>query len=106
MVSVCAWCERFLGLKEPKTDPTITHGICKACLARQTWEDAPVLVVSRDREELLPALEEMLRGIPEIRLVVDRRRTDRRNKNTQPGGPALPERRQRPARLGDALMLR
>ncbi len=105
MVSICAWCERFLGLKEPKTDPTITHGICKACFARQTWDDPPVLVVSREREHLVPVLEEMLRGVPEIQLVVDRRRADRRRK-AAPGGPVVPERRQRTVRRGDELILR
>src|SRR5437870_1438276 len=78
VVSVCAWCERFLGIKEPKSDSTITHGICRTCFARQTWTETPVLVVSRERQHLVPILEEMMRGIPEIRLVVDRRRQDRR----------------------------
>src|SRR5512141_2629691 len=105
MVSVCAWCERFLGVKEPQTDPTITHGICKACFSRQAWTDTPVLVVSREREHLVPVLEEMLRGIPEIRLVVDRRRRDRRRRPEQPGDPVTADRRQRPLRRGEELLL-
>jgi hypothetical protein len=108
MISVCAWCERFLGLKEPKSDPTITHGICKACFARQTWEeDTPVLVVSRDREYLVPVLEEMLRGLPEIPLIVDRRHPERRAKGSPGGsGATPPEGADRPVRRGRELILR
>ena len=89
MVKVCAWCERFLGIKEPVENPTLTHGICHPCFARQTWDETPVLVVSPDRQHLAPALTEMLRGVPEIKVIVDRRRVDT---DVRKGG----ERRQRP----------
>src|SRR3954462_2333709 len=102
MVSVCAWCERFLGIKEPKSDSTITHGICRTCFARQTWTETPVLVVSRERQHLVPVLEEMMRGIPEIRLVVDRRCQDRRQ---QQSTEITADRRQRAVRRGEEMLL-
>jgi hypothetical protein len=73
MVNVCAWCERFLGIKEPRHNDMVTHGICPACFKRQLWEETPVLVVSREKEHMVPVLTEMLRGVPEIQVVVERR---------------------------------
>ena len=35
MVTICAWCQRYLGTKEPLADPSLTHGICKTCAMRQ-----------------------------------------------------------------------
>jgi hypothetical protein len=74
MITVCAWCDRYLG----PDDAHVTHGICPACTARQHWRDAPVLVVSRHREAMAPVLRHLLHGSPEVRIVVERRRDDRR----------------------------
>ena len=87
MVHICAWCERFLGLKTPEPKVQLTHGICNPCLERQAWQDddgAPVLVVSRRRAHLLPMITELLRGSPNIRVVVDRRQTERRLDDVDP----------------------
>jgi len=82
MMTVCAWCDRFLG----PDNGEITHGICGACTARQHWRDVPVLVVAAHRQELVPVIEELLRGHPELRIVVDRRRDRRRRQaGTQAG---------------------
>ena len=35
-----------------------------------------MFVVSREREHMVPVLTEMLRGVPEIQVVVDRRQAD------------------------------
>jgi hypothetical protein len=78
MVRVCAWCQRYLGIKHPHQGG-ISHGICRTCAARQQWKQAPVLVVSPELEHVLPVLEELLRGKPEIRVVLDRRGGERRN---------------------------
>lgn len=78
MVTVCAWCQKFLGLKEPFSQADVSHGICGSCSARQHIGDFPVLVVSRGRVDTLPVLEGLLNGTPEIRIVVDRRQNDRR----------------------------
>jgi hypothetical protein len=79
MVTVCAWCEKYMGSKEPMDDPGITHGICCACVKRQTLDRAPVLVVSPARAGTIPLLSTLLRGAPDIAVVVDRRATERRD---------------------------
>jgi hypothetical protein len=60
-------------------DPGITHGICTPCAQRQTLEGAPVLVVSPNRAGTIPLLNTLLRGSPDIAVVVDRRSGERRN---------------------------
>jgi hypothetical protein len=89
MVTVCAWCEKFLGLKDPKESVEITHGICAACAARQSLKDAATVVICRRRAEILPIFEELLRAVPEIRVLVDRRFDQRRRERPivdVPGG--------------------
>ena len=81
MVTVCAWCRRYMGSKEPLANPAVSHGICDPCLERESMGEAPVLVVSRDRVEAIPVLESLLRGAPEIAIVVDRRGVERRRGN-------------------------
>lgn len=78
MVTVCAWCQKYMGSMEPFHDPAISHGICTGCLERDSLEDAPVLVVSPQRAPAIPMLQTLLRGAPEIAIVVDRRARDRR----------------------------
>jgi hypothetical protein len=104
MVTVCAWCERYLGARED--EPPVTHGICAPCAARQRWSDTPVIVIASHRAELLPVLEHLLRGEPTIRLVVDRRGGERRRSRSETGSDA--ERRRAPDRRrhsGDALLI-
>jgi hypothetical protein len=81
MVTVCAWCQKYMGSKEPLHNPAVSHGICDACAERDSLEDAPVLVVSRERVEAIPVLQSLLRGAPEIAIVVDRRASARRGGN-------------------------
>jgi hypothetical protein len=99
MITVCAWCQKFLGVKEPLSQADVSHGICPACSARQQIRDFPVLVVSRTRLDTLPVLEGLLQGTPEIRIVVDRRVNDRRRQRPAvdiPGGRRmLRDRRER-----------
>jgi hypothetical protein len=90
MVTVCAWCQRYLGMKDPAENTSVSHGICASCIARQKWPDSPTLVVSRNRAELAPILQELLRGTPEIRIIVDRRSGERRGRGE---GEAPPDRR-------------
>ena len=79
MVTVCAWCQKYLGSKQPLEDPGITHGICSACMERQTRSGSPVLVVSPARAGTIPLLNTLLRGSPDVAIVVDRRGSERRN---------------------------
>ena len=78
MVTVCAWCERLMGLNEPAESAVLTHGICEACAARQDWRASPTLVVSRRHAGLVPVLSQLLRGHPHINVLVDRRSAERR----------------------------
>ena len=81
MVTVCAWCQKYMGSREPFHNPAVSHGICNDCVERDSLDDAPVLVVSRDRVEAIPVLQSLLRGAPEIAIVVDRRAGARRGGN-------------------------
>lgn len=81
MVTVCAWCQKYMGSREPLHDHSVSHGICRGCVERDPFDDAPVLVVSRDRAEAIPVLLSLLRGAPEIAIVVDRRAASRRAGN-------------------------
>jgi hypothetical protein len=79
LVTVCAWCERFLGVRETEDGGnTLSHGICRACATRHQWSEPPTLVVCRLRADLQRVFQELLRGVPEIRVVVDRRQGERR----------------------------
>jgi hypothetical protein len=77
MVRVCAWCHRYLGIKHSHQGG-VSHGICRPCAARQHWKETPILVVSPTLRHMVPVLEELLRGEPEIRIVLERRNGDRR----------------------------
>jgi len=78
MVCVCAWCQRYLGSKEPFANPAVSHGICSPCQERQ-MADLPVLVVSPARATKIPLLQSLLSGAPDVAIVVDRRSGERRN---------------------------
>jgi hypothetical protein len=100
LVTVCAWCERFLGMRQSKGEDLVSHGICRACATRHQWSDPPTLVVCRSRPDLQRVLQELMRGTPEILVVVDRRRGERRR--SEPRAPAderrgAPRRRATPA---------
>jgi hypothetical protein len=81
MITVCAWCQKDMGSKEPIHDPAVSHGICSDCLKRASVDDTPVLVVSPRRADAIPMLQSLLRGAPEIAVVVDRRASERRSGN-------------------------
>jgi hypothetical protein len=92
MVTVCAWCERYLGSVEPLKDTAISHGICPECVERERLAEAPVLIVSRERAPAVPMLQTLLRGAPEIAIRVERRGTDRRRGNGRANGHGRPAR--------------
>ncbi len=90
MVTVCAWCQKYMGSKEPLHNPGVSHGICDDCIERESLGGAPVLVVSRDRCSAIPMLQTLLRGAPEIAIVVDRRSDERRGGNGRGNGHGRP----------------
>lgn len=104
MVTVCAWCQRYLGSKEPLADPAVSHGICSTCVDRQQLTKRPVLVVSRGYADAAPVLQDLLNGLPEIAVVIDRRSGERRRGN---GHETLapPDRRHSDRRAGPAIYL-
>jgi hypothetical protein len=86
MVTVCAWCQKYMGSKEPLHDPEVSHGICSACVERQSLTDSPVVVVSPARVATIPLLQTLLRGAPDVTIVVDRRYGERRNGGSNGNG--------------------
>ncbi len=90
MVTVCAWCQKYMGSRAPLHDPAVSHGICNDCVERDPLGQAPVLVVSRDRVEAVPVLQSLLRGAPEIAIVVDRRSNERRGGDGKGNGHGRP----------------
>jgi hypothetical protein len=86
MVTVCAWCQKYMGSKEPLHDPAVSHGICSACVERQTLDDTPVVVVSPARVSTIPLLQTFLRGAPDVTIVVDRRNGERRDEGSNGSG--------------------
>ena len=103
MVTVCAWCQRYMGSKEPLHDPAVTHGICPACRDHQQLPGAPVLVVSRHRVDTVPMLRTLLCGTPDVAIVVDRRAGERRGGNGR--DRIARDRRQRDRRQLPALFV-
>ena len=53
MISVCAWCGKSLGEKEPAEDRTVTYGICPECTDALKKGRSPIgfLIEKRDRAE-------------------------------------------------------
>ena len=108
MVTVCAWCRRYMGSKEPLHDPAVSHGICAGCVERQNLADAPVVVVNPARIATIPLLKTLLGGTPDVTIVVDRRSKERRNGTTNGNGHgnrAPSERRADKRRRSSALYL-
>ena len=110
MVTVCAWCQKYMGSMEPLQDPRVSHGICSECCQRESLEDAPVLVVSPGRAQAVPVLKSLLRGAPEIAIVIDRRAGDRRGdagRDTEHGRPVayVVDRRETDRRRAPSLYL-
>lgn len=103
MITVCAWCRKFMGTKEPLADAVVTHGICPTCTLRQQLGAMPTLVIARERAEVLPLLEALLTGIPEIRVVVERREGERRRARRADGSERRNSNDRRQARSTDLV---
>ena len=91
MKIICAWCSRDgqpcdLGEREPLENPEPTHGVCarhKAelleSLPSQSFPDAELLiVVRRDETALYENLERSFAAMSRVKVIVDRRVSDRR----------------------------
>jgi hypothetical protein len=89
MIRICAWCDTRMGEVPPLEDERATHGICPRCmegvlreLRGPSLESVPpcqwLVVVARSDEGLLGHPGAALERLPHVRLVVDRRRGERR----------------------------
>jgi len=104
MITVGAWCQKYMGTKEPVGDPMVTHGICATCALRQQLGVMPTLVIAREHACTLPLFESLLTGVPEIQVVVDRRKGERR-REPPPGGEEYEHRRTNERRQTVRLLL-
>jgi hypothetical protein len=83
VVIVCAWCRRVLEQKPPLNLIEISHGICPPCMD-SALRNTPrrrarsVIVVLGDDYELYGHLLAAFAPIPDILVLLDRRRSDRR----------------------------
>lgn len=96
MRRICAWCGIDLDLENASTGPEaekapakpltadsateessdrpgVTSTICRRCANDLATYRKPVLVVSRDWARMYDQLVEMLKGQPEIQVILDRR---------------------------------
>ncbi len=93
----CAWCQReggpaFLGEREPLDDDSETHGVCRrhlqhilAALPSHSFPDVTYLVVIKPGEVgLYDYLERAFLGVRGVKVIVDRRRADRRESHGKP----------------------
>ncbi|PYM93813.1 MAG: hypothetical protein DME04_09705 [Candidatus Rokuibacteriota bacterium] len=105
MKLICSWCRAegrpgVLGEKPPLDDPTESHGICRRhrdelleSLPSSSFPGVDLLIVVRPREEsLFQHLDRRWSGVRGVRVLVDRRRAERRRR----GDPVSTERRRRP----------
>jgi hypothetical protein len=104
MVKVCAWCQKYLGVAESEDPLSISHGICPTCVARQALSDMPTLVIPEKWADTLPLMEALLRGTPDIPVVVERRVANRRRPHSAPGEPE-DRRRLLDRRRSDGMLL-
>jgi hypothetical protein len=89
--AICAWCQReggpaFLGEREPLDDDSETHGVCRrhlqnilAALPSQSFPDVTYLFVLKEGETALyDYLERAFLGVRGVKIIMDRRRGERR----------------------------
>lgn len=93
---VCPWCRQegrpaLLGEREPLDDPTETHGICRRhqleLLARLPSHSFPdvqlLLVIARKDLKLFEYLERRLSDVSGVKVIIERRRGDRRQRRRE-----------------------
>lgn len=102
MTIVCSSCQRYLATQPPFHDKAVTHDLCTSCAVRQRRE-LKTLVLSRDRADTWPVLTTLFRGA-DLRVVLDRRKVDRRQGCTEVdscrrGEPPADRRRMQSLRL-------
>jgi hypothetical protein len=102
MKALCAWCQSegrpdYLGEREPFDNPAPTHCICPhhrerllELLPSRSFPDVELLVIVRPNDtELFEDLQRKFAGVRGVKVIMDRRLTDRRRGDS----PVLDERR-------------
>jgi hypothetical protein len=79
---VCAWCGITVTEGEPG-DTQVSHGICSECSRRFFPTGFRYAVVPPDRSFLFTEIEGAFRAIRGIRVILDRRRSERRRRCTR-----------------------
>ena len=85
MEAVCAWCGRMMteGKPEEPEGSQVSHGICPECSRRFFPSGVRYVVVPRDRAFLVPEIEKAFQAVLGIRVILDRRRCERRRCRTR-----------------------
>ena len=112
----CPWCEREgrpadLGEREPLDDPAVTHGICRRhalgffrTLPSHSFPGVQLLLVVNPKEStLFEFLQRRLAGVSGVKVIVDRRRGERRR--APQSAPDERRRVERRVREGDVYAL-
>ena len=112
----CPWCEREgrpadLGEREPLDDPAVTHGICRRhaleflrTLPSRSFPGVQLLLVVNPKEStLFEFLQRRFAGVRGVKVIVDRRRGERRR--AQQRAPDERRRAERRVRQGEAYAL-
>ena len=109
----CPWCEREgrpadLGEREPLDDPAVTHGICRRhalefrrTLPSRSFPGVQLLLVVNPKEAaLFEFLQRRFAGVRGVKVIVDRRRGERRRaRQRAPDERRRAERRVRPGEV-------
>ncbi|HET7291507.1 MAG TPA: hypothetical protein VFM88_03690 [Vicinamibacteria bacterium] len=104
MIVACRYCERLLPATAPYDSAEVWEATCALCASFRKCEPPAVLVISRSVAQAAPALEELLTGVPNLSVIVDRRIGPTRG---DAGGGAflVVERRRSDRRRGGAMLL-
>ena len=94
---LCAWCHEegkpgYLGMLEPLDNPALSHGICAdhqeqllESMPSRSFPDVEVLIVVHPNNlTFYEHLQRWVAGAPAVKVLVDRRTTDRRSAATRP----------------------
>jgi hypothetical protein len=112
----CAWCQReggpaFLGEREPLDDDSETHGVCRrhlqnilAALPSQSFPEVTYLVVVKPGETaLFDYLERAFLGVRGVKVILDRRDGERRERHHLAGHDRRQTDRRQPRGTSHAL---
>ncbi len=105
MKIICSWCHSegksgYLGEREPLDDPSPTHGVCARhqeeileSLPSRSFPEVDLLLVVSAREQALhDYLQRTLAGVRGVKVMMERRRVERRREDRP---PAVERRRDR-----------